>query len=379
VQVETKPMMVTKKKFSVDSFYFENADRSIPVDIGYETYGELNSTKDNVILICHYFTGTSHIAGKYAESDAAAGWWDRIVGSGKIIDTDKFFVIAVDSISNINHYNPNVITTGPATINPQTGKPYAMDFPIFTLKDNVRLQKMLLDQLGIKKLRYVMGPSMGGLQAFMWGKFYPEMTEKIISVVATPMLRPYGIMIPNQMGIYSIMLDPKWNNGNYYGQELPHEGLLLGFKVLLLSTRTDDWFEVNFGRKYSDPNFMEYGNPFKSFDGRFLVETEVEKIVLGRMEHFDANAYIYIAKANALFDLREGEETQEEAWSKIKAPVLMVIDDSDMLFTGEQAEQAMKYLPNAKTYYYNSKAGHLSCLFNIDLFENAIGEFIRKS
>jgi homoserine O-acetyltransferase/O-succinyltransferase len=378
MQVETKHLIVEKKKFSTDSFYFENADRSIPIDIGYETYGELNKTKDNAILICHYFTGTSHIAGKYAETDPTPGWWDRIVGPGKIIDTDKFFVIAVDSISNINHFNPNVITTGPATINPETGKPYAMDFPIFTLKDNVRLQKLIIDQLGINKLQYVIGPSMGGLQAFMWGKFYPELVGKIISVVATPMIRPFGIMIPNQMGIYSIMLDPKWNNGNYYGQATPHEGLLLGFKVLLLSTRTDDWFEVNFARNFSDPSFKESRNPFKSFDGRFLVETEVEKIVLGRMEHFDANAYIYTAKANALYDLREDEETEEEAWKKIKAPVLMIIDDSDMLFSGDQAEEAMRFLPNARTYYYNSRAGHLSCLFNIDLFENAIADFLNK-
>ncbi len=367
-------MIVEKKKFSIDSFHFEDAGVSIPVEFGYETYGRLNSNDDNAVMVCHYFTGTSHAAGRYDPSDPAPGWWDRIIGPGKIIDTDRVFVLATDVFSNINHHNPMVHTTGPASINPATGEEYGMDFPMFTLKDCVRAQKMLSDHLGIKKFKLVMGPSMGGLQAFLWGRFYPEMTGAIISVVATPMIRPYGIMIPNQMGIYSIMLDPRWNKGRYYGQEPPRDGLLLAFKVLLMSTRTDHWMEEQFGRNLADPQ----KDPRLAFENRYLVEKGVEDIVLGRMQFFDANAYIYIARANSLYDLQEKGQSREEAWASITAPTLMIIDRSDLLFTPDQAQQATKHMPDADVFYYDSGNGHLSCLFDIHLFEDAIAKFINK-
>ena len=371
-------MIVEKKTFSSDEFYFEAADRAIPVKIGYETYGELNEAKDNAVLICQFFTGTSHVAGKYSESDAAPGWWDTIVGPGKAIDTDKYFVIGSDVISNINFHNPDVITTGPASINPHTGKEYGMDFPIFTLKDVVRLQREMLDSLGIKKLKLVMGPSMGGLQAFMWARFFPNDVEKIISVVATPMIRPFGIMVPNQLGIDAIRLDPKWNNGEYYGKELPVEGLLLAFKNLLVATRTDGWAERIYARKFADPEFKEIKNPFKSFDGKFLVEKGIEDIVFARMEYFDANSYMYIAKANILYDLREGEETLEDALSHIKAKTLIIVDESDLMFTKPQAEEAKPFIKDCECFYYDSDNGHLSCLYETDYFKDEIKRFMGK-
>lgn len=367
-------MLVEKKKFHIDAFHFENAKRTIPVDFGYETYGKLNPKKDNVILVCHYFTGQSHAAGKYDESDAAPGWWDAIIGSGKTIDTDRFFVICCDTFSNINFHNPKVHTTGPASIDPKTGREYAMDFPIFTLKDVVRSQKILLDSLGITKLKMVIGPSMGGLQAFMWARHFPEMVEKVVSVVATPMMRPWGIMVPNQLGIDAIRIDPKWKSGNYYGGEPPREGLLNAFKVLLVVTRTDTWADTNFGRKHASTGL----SPFASMDGRFLVEEEIEKTVLGRMQFFDANHYIFIAKANALFDLCENGETLEQTLGRLKMPVLMIIDESDLIFPPDQARLAEKYLPKAKTHYYDSKNGHLSCLFETGYFAKEIAAFLGK-
>lgn len=367
-------MLVEKKSFTVDSFCFEKSRLSIPLTLGYETYGTLNESGDNAVLICHYFTGQSHAAGRYSESDPAPGWWDSIIGPGKIIDTDRLFVVSCDSISNINHHNPKVITTGPASIDPVSGKEYAMSFPVFTLKDCIEAQKMLADRLGIKKFRFVAGPSMGGLQAFMWGRHYPEMVGGIISVVATPMMRPYGIMVPNQMGIYSIMLDPKWNGGDYYRSESPKDGLLLAFKVLLMSTRTDQWMDAQYGRKWADPAC----DPAFDFKSRYLVEKGVEDIVLSRMEFFDANAYIYIARANALYDLKGDCQTDEQAWGKITAPTLMVIDRSDLLFNEDQAVLAQKHLPDSEVFCYNSNNGHLSCLFDIDLFKDAIANFIEK-
>ncbi|MGM0600925.1 MAG: alpha/beta fold hydrolase [Candidatus Rifleibacteriota bacterium] len=370
-------MIVKKESFKIDSFRFEIAKKELLITIGYETYGKLNAKKDNAVLLCHYFTGTSHAAGKYNENEELPGWWDKLIGPGKTIDTDKYFVICTDSISNINFNNPKVITTGPASINPDTDKEYGMDFPIFTLKDVVRTQKELVDSMGIKSLKYVIGPSMGGLQAFMLARYFPEMVEKLISVVATPMVRPSCLMVPNQLGIDAIMLDPDWQNGNYYRTgKSPDNGLLLAFKILLTATRTDNWSYSNFGRKFADPEFKEFKNPFSSFEGKFLVEHEIEKTVVQRMKFFDANSYIYIAKSNSLYDLREPGETLQEALSEIKQPVQMIIDKSDLMFTQEQAQEAESYLPDCETFYYNSRNGHLSCLYETEYFADRIKKFM---
>jgi homoserine O-acetyltransferase len=369
-------MIVKKQEFQIPAFTFKNVNKTIPIKFGYEMYGKLNEDKSNAILICHYFTGTSHAAGKYDATEMAPGWWDTLIGPGKAIDTDKYCVISCDTISNINHHNKNVITTGPASIDPETGKPYAMDFPIFTLDDVVKMQKMLIDSLGIKFLNQVIGPSMGGLQAFMWAKHFPEMVKGVISVVATPMVRPSCLMVPNQLGIEAIRLDSKWKNGNYYESEPPTDGLLLAFKILLTETRTDLWANRNYGRRLLDPEFKTNPDPYKSFEGRYLVEQEIENQVVARMQFFDANAYIYIAKSNALFDLCEKGETLEQALSKLKMPVKMIIDDSDLMFTREQAEEAMQYLPNSEAFYYNSENGHLSCLFDTHYFTEILKKYV---
>lgn len=369
-------MIIEKKSFASQDFMFEKAGVKMPVKIGYETYGTLNEKKDNCVLICHFFTGTSHAAGKYTPEDLLPGWWDAIVGHGKIIDTSKYFVLCSDSLSNINSNNPWVITTGPASINPATGKEYAMSFPIFTLKDVVRLQRELIHSLGIEKIRMVIGPSMGGLQALAWGRYFPEEVERIIAVASVPFITAYNIMVPNQLGIEAIMLDPLWKGGNYYGGEPPNRGLLLAFKVLLMGTRTQQWAEASFGRKLADPSFKEFENPCSSFSGKFLVEREVENIVLGRMQFFDANSYIYIAKTNTLYDLREGDESLEQALEKITPRTRIIIDDSDLLFTRPQAELARKLMPRCETFYYNSGNGHLSCIYETEHFGASVREFL---
>lgn len=301
-----------------------------------------------------------------------------MIGPGKVLDTDKYFILCSDSISNINFYNPNVITTGPASINPKTGKEYAMSFPIFTIKDMVRLQKKLLESLGIQKLKAVLGPSMGGLQALTWGRYFSDDVEKVLAIGATPMIGAYGIMVPNQMGIEAIMLDPDWNKGDYYGKTIPRRGLVLAFKILLMATRTEGWSEKNFGREFADPTFQKYENPFASFDGKFLVEKEVENIILGRMQFFDPNSYAYIAKTNTLFDLREKQESFAQALGKIKSRTLMIIDESDLMFTKAQSELCRPLLPQCECFYYNSGNGHLSVIYETNYFAQAIANFLQQ-
>ncbi|HNW36132.1 MAG TPA: homoserine O-acetyltransferase [Candidatus Ozemobacteraceae bacterium] len=370
-------MLVEKREFVVPHFSFKKAGRTIPVRMGYETCGTLNAAGDNAVLVCHFFTGTGHAAGRYAETDPLPGWWDELIGPGRTIATNKYFVICSDSFSNINAHNPRVITTGPATIDPETGKPYAMRFPIFTLDDLVQCQRMMIDHLGVKRLRLVIGPSMGGLQAFLWGKMFSDIVDKLVSVVATPMVRPATLMVPNQLGIEAIMLDPRWNGGDYHDGEPPRNGLLLAFKILVTSTRTDHWADANFGRRLATEGRGAGKDPYNSFAGRFLVEEEIEKTVLMRMQYFDANSYIFIAKANALFDLCEPGQTLSQALGRLKMPVKMIIDESDLLFTREQAELAAPLLPDCETFYYNSRNGHLSCLFDIRLFAAEIEKFFK--
>lgn len=371
-------MLTVKRSFSAGQYTFKHSNKTIPITFGYETYGELSVNGDNAILICHYFTGTSHAAGRYNESDPAAGWWDSLVGPGKAIDTNKFFVVCSDCISNINFNNPTVITTGPGSINKETGQPYGMDFPIFTLDDVVLLQKRLIDSLGIKKLKFVLGPSMGGLQSFLWAKYFPQMVEQVIAVVSTPMMRPSCMMVPNLLGIEAIMLDEKWKNGHYYNAEPPFKGLLLAFKVLLTATRTDHWAHSNFGRRFLDPSFATSDNPFVSFKGRFLVEEGIESSVLARMQFFDPNAYIFIAKANSLFDLCEPGESLAQALGKLNLPVKIIIDQSDLMFTSEQAEEARPLLPDCEVTYYNSRNGHLSCLFETGYFADTMQKYVNS-
>ncbi|MCA3661489.1 MAG: alpha/beta fold hydrolase, partial [Methylobacterium sp.] len=167
-------LLTEKKTFELPSFTTQSGRTLKNVKVGWESYGTLNAEKSNAILIAHFFSANSHAAGKYKESDAAPGYWDAIIGPGKVIDTNRYFVMSVDSLVNLNTGDPNTITTGPASINPETGKPYGMDFPIVTIRDFVEVQRQLADQLGIQKFQLVAGASMGALQTFEWAASYPD-------------------------------------------------------------------------------------------------------------------------------------------------------------------------------------------------------------
>ena len=172
--------LVEKQVFSTQSFSTYNGQHIAEVSVGWEAYGELNAAKDNVILITHFFSGNSHAAGRYSESDALPGYWDALIGPGKAIDTNTYYVISSDTLVNQEPHNPMVTTTGPASLNPATGEPYALDFPVVTIRDFVNVQKALLDSLGITRLHAVVGASMGSLQALDWAAAYPDFVERVI-------------------------------------------------------------------------------------------------------------------------------------------------------------------------------------------------------
>src|SRR5215469_1900414 len=186
-------LVVEKKTFELPSYTTVAGGTIKNVKIGWESAGTLNADKSNAILITHFFSGTSHAFGKYAASDKTAGYWDSIVGPGKAIDTNKYYVLSSDTLVNLNVNAPNVVTTGPASTNPDTGKPYAMSFPVVSIKDFVNVQKALVESLGIRKLKAVMGASMGALQAYEWAASYPDMVDRVIAVVGAPAADPFLI------------------------------------------------------------------------------------------------------------------------------------------------------------------------------------------
>src|SRR5690554_5441008 len=185
--------LVEKQVFRTTDFVTFGGETIAEVQVGWEAYGELNDAKDNVILVTHFFSGNSHAAGKYHQDDAQAGYWDAIIGPGKTIDTDRFFVISVDTLVNQEPHNPRVTTTGPASINPATGKPYGLDFPVVTMRDFVNVQKLVLESLGIEKLHAVIGASMGSLQALEWTVAYPDWVERLIHVIGMAEADPWTI------------------------------------------------------------------------------------------------------------------------------------------------------------------------------------------
>ncbi|HAD48767.1 MAG TPA: homoserine acetyltransferase, partial [Idiomarina sp.] len=183
--IAQQSLLVEKQTFTLDEYTTHGGETIRNVKVGWEAYGELNEAKDNVILVTHFFSGNSHAAGKYTPDDAQAGYWDAIIGPGKAIDTNEFYVVSVDSLVNAYPNLPTVVTTGPASINPETGKPYGLDFPVVTIRDFVNVQKAVLESQGIDKLHAVIGASMGSLQAIEWAAAYPDWVERMVSVIGT--------------------------------------------------------------------------------------------------------------------------------------------------------------------------------------------------
>ncbi|MFL5209831.1 MAG: homoserine O-acetyltransferase, partial [Microvirga sp.] len=239
-------LIVEKKTFELPHYTTAGGATIKGVKVGWESYGELNADRSNAILVTHFFSGTSHAAGKYKPEDRAPGYWDPIIGPGKAIDTNRYFVISSDTLVNLSPKDPNVVTTGPATIDPATGKPYGLAFPVVSIRDFVNVQKALLDSLGIRKLKAVVGASMGALQAYEWAVAYPEMVDRIVPVIGAAGGDAYlGAWV--EVWGAPIRLDPKWKGGAYDPQDPPKEGLAAALKVVTLHAQGPEWAAKNFG------------------------------------------------------------------------------------------------------------------------------------
>ncbi|MBM3598312.1 MAG: homoserine O-acetyltransferase [Alphaproteobacteria bacterium] len=363
---------VEKKVFELAS-YTTVGGAAIPnVRVGWESYGKLNADRSNAILITHFFSGNSHAAGKYKPSDAAPGYWDAIIGAGKPIDTDKYFVLSSDTLVNLNTKDPNTTTTGPATINPATGKPWGMAFPIVTIRDFVNVQKALVESLGIRKLHAVIGASMGSLQAMEWGVAYPDMVDRVVPVIGTAEVNAFTI---GWLDVWAapIRLDPRWNKGDYYGKDEPIDGLALALKTVTIHAGHFGWADAAFGRKWAAAD----RDPVKSWDNQFMIVDVLDKAGQARAKASDANSFLYLVRANQLFTAGHGNSL-EQSLAAIKAKVLFVPAESDLIFPPGDSTRAVDMLrragKSASAVTITGNRGHLDGVVGI----GRVGEPIRQ-
>jgi homoserine O-acetyltransferase len=324
-------MIVNAQKAHFDSLSLDCGATLAPVDVAYETYGKLNPAKSNAILILHALSGDAHAAG-ISEESGKPGWWDNSIGPGKAFDTDKYFVICSNVLGGCRG------TTGPTSINPATGAPYAMSFPGVTIPDMVRLQKKLIDHLGIERLLAVAGGSMGGMQALEWAVTYPDSVVAAIPIATTARHSAQQIAF-NEVGRQAIMADPDWNEGNYDRSKPPARGLSVARMVGHITYMSDESMREKFGRRLRDRD--RYG-----FD--FSIDFEVESYLRYRgaqfVERFDANSYLYITKALDYFDLANGRGSLAEALGQSTARFLVISFTSDWLYPSYQSLEVVNAL-----------------------------------
>ncbi len=358
-------LMTEKKVFTLPSYTTQSGRTLKDVKVGWESYGTLNADRSNAVLICHFFSGNSHAAGKYAANDAAAGYWDAIIGPGKAIDTNKYFVLSSDTLVNLNTGDPKTTTTGPASIDPDTGKPYALDFPVVTIADFVNVQKALVESLGIKRLALVAGPSMGSLQTFEWAARYPEMVAKAMPVIGAG---EADAQLIAWLDVWAapILVDPNWNKGDYYGRTPPHAGLAKALTVVTLQANHADWANATFGRRPA----KEGEDPAKSLGSKFQVQSILDNAGEARAKVSDANHFLYLVKANQL------------AATKIKAPVLLITQPRDLVFTADMVDRTADTLKkggvDVSHVHIQGSRGHLDGVISMKQAEGAIRAFLEK-
>ena len=360
--------VVETKYFSFDGLTLDNGEKLEPVTLAYETYGVLNEKKSNAVLILHALSGDAHAAGIH-EGQNNPGWWDSMIGPEKAFDTNRYFVICSNVLGGCKG------STGPSSINPKTGKPYALSFPLITINDMVNAQKRLVEHLGIEKLLSVVGGSMGGMQVLSWLTRYSKMIRSAIPIATAARHSPQQIAF-NEVGRQAIMADPQWKSGNYYGGSPPDKGLAVARMVGHITYMSDVSMAEKFGRQREDKT-----HPFK-----FTADFEVEGYLRYRgdnfVKRFDANSYLYITKSMDNFDA-SGKKSIQDALQDIKAKVLVIAFKSDWLYPAYQSKEIVKAckLSGVETTYceIDSTYGHDAFLLEVEQESHLISHFLKKA
>ena len=367
--------LVEKQVFSMQDFTTQGGETIPELSVGWEAYGELNEARDNAILITHFFSGTSHAAGRYDPDGEPTGYWDAIIGPGKPLDTDEYYIIASDTLVNLNAHDPNVTTTGPASINPETGEPWGMDFPVVTIRDFVEVQRALLESQGIESLHAVMGASMGALQAIEWASAYPERVDRLIPVIGAGVTDPW-LLATLSAWAAPIRLDANWNEGDYYAGEPPTDGLEEALKLVTLNANHWQWANETFNRDWAD----ESRNPAKDINARYAIEQTLDDIAAARAELSDANHLLYLVRANQTFMAGHGDSL-EAGLAAIDAPTLMLYSENDLVFAPESVRHTAELIEaggsDVTLETLEGNRGHLDGVVSIDQASGTLREFLR--
>ena len=362
-------MIVERGSVGFDSITLDNGSTIAPVEVAYQTYGKLNAAKSNAILVEHAFSGDAHAAGIDPET-GKTGWWDNMIGPGKGFDTDRYFVICTNVLGGCRG------TTGPSSIDPATGCPYALKFPVITIGDMVRLQRMTIDWFGIPRLLAVTGGSMGGMQALEWAVAYPDRLVSAIPIASTTRHSAQQIAF-NEVGRQAIMFDSHWNNGDYYGKRPPAGGLSVARMVGHITYMSDHSMREKFGRRLREKDNLSYS---------FGVDFEVESYLRYRgsqfVNRFDANSYLYITKAMDYFDLTQGRGTLEETLARTQAGFQVISFSSDWLYPSYQSQEMVRVLEavgrDVSYTEVQSSYGHDSFLLDVAEQRDVVRAFLAR-
>ena len=356
-----------------EPLYLESGRILESFELIYETYGELNEDKSNVIVICHALAGSHHVAGRYGD-EAKPGWWDKFIGDGKAIDTTKYFVICSNNIGS------TFGSTNALSIDPSTGQEYRLKFPILTVSDIVKAQMRLYDSLGITNAKAVIGGSMGGMQALCYSIEFPDFAEHVFAMATTAYTRPWAIAI-NKIAIESIRHDPIFKDGHYKKDDLQAQGLpglAIGRMAGLIAYLSPTLFNQKFGREYSRTDGL-----YELF-GRFEVERYLEYNAYSFPKIFDPLSYLYICKTMNIFDAGRNKDKLEDSFDKVTCKLHLISFKDDMLFFPEEMEEIRDIMiklgrEDQVTYkMVDSKSGHDSFLVEVEKFDDYVIDILEN-
>ena len=359
----------THTEHFTNPLYLESGRILEPYDMVYETYGHLNDTRDNVIVVCHALTGSHHAAGTYA-GDNKAGWWDGLIGPNKAVDTNRFFVICTNVIGSCFG------STGPMSLRYPYHEPYRYKFPVITITDMVKAQRILFDRLGIHHVHAIIGGSMGGMQALTFGILFPTFATKIIAMATTAMTRPWTIAF-NKVAQEAILKDPDFHNGYYDPHTIEEKGLsgmAIGRMAGHISFLSHQSMERKFGREYRRNDGL-----YELF-GKFQVESYLEYNGYNFTKWFDPLSYLYITKAINIYDLSRGFDSLQDALRRIQSQLHLISFSNDLLFLPLEMEEIYQLLqPSDHVHYLEvpSDYGHDAFLVELDKIDTYVHEVLQ--
>ena len=340
--------------------------------LAYQTYGTLNAKRNNAILVCHALSGDQYLLGEHPVT-GKAGWWDRMVGPGKPIDTDRYFVICSNVIGSC------MGSWGPKEINASTGKPYGLSFPFITIGDMVRAQALLIDYLGIEKLFAVVGGSMGGMQALEWAARFPQRMFAVVPIATSTRQSAQNIAF-HEIGRQAIMADPDWCEGDYLAhRKYPAKGLSVARMAAHVTYVSQSMLQEKFGRNLQDREAYTFG-----LDADFRIESYLRHQGISFVERFDANSYLYLTRAASYFDLTDaGRRTLTEVFAGTHLRFCVVSFSSDWLYASVESRNLVRALnavaANVSFTEIQCDKGHDSFLLDVPEFDALLSGFIRGS